>query len=66
MEYWSVGVLECWSVESPHRLEADGSPYPKAASLHHSITPSLHHSITPVLLQLLSFDLRVMRARFGS
>ena len=60
MECWSVGVLECWSVGvlvcwcagvlvsgSPHRLEANGSPNPKAASLQYSDTPLLRCSITP-------------------
>ncbi len=77
LECWSVGVgvgagvLVCWCAGvlvsgSPHRLEANGSPNPKAASLQYSNTPILRCSVALSLLQLLSFDLRVMRARFGS
>ena len=36
MEYWSVGVLECW--------QKSKSEFNLNWSLHYSITPPLHHS----------------------
>ena len=36
LEYWSIGVLECWKKGKPE--------FNLNRSFHYSITPPLHHS----------------------
>ena len=36
LEYWSIGVLECWQKQKPEFI--------LHCSFHYSITPPLHHS----------------------
>jgi len=46
---WSIGVLECWSIELKGMSGADtfeDNPR-KYQSLMFYITPLLHHSVTP-------------------
>ena len=52
MEYWSIGVLEYWSVSIGvvGGLEGwNGVRIPAGPPLHPSTTPYLHPSITPFL-----------------
>jgi hypothetical protein len=63
LECWCAGVLVCWPVEAPIAWRQTDH---RTRKPHHSNTPILRCSVALSLLQLLSFDLRVMRARFGS